>query len=142
MEHFVLMLLPVGVILAGVIVIIMSSVIGRKAMASLTWPSVTGTVLVSQMVEETSGEVSGYSPLVTYSYAVSGQALQSSRVAFVASKSKKVVAKYPKGSPVQVYFDPQQPSKAVLEKGGSTRFMVFLGVALILGGCLGFIVMI
>jgi hypothetical protein len=74
-------------------------------------------------------------PLVTYSYAVNGQAFQGSNVRVMASKSKKVLAKYPKGSVVQVFFDPHKPSTALLERGGSTAFMLFVGVAVILGSC-------
>jgi Protein of unknown function (DUF3592) len=132
-----LLLLPVALIVAGGILIRMSVTIGRKAKASLQWPSVAGTIVVSEMVEDRAGENVSSQPLVTYSYVVNAQALRSSRVGFVASKSRKVVEKYPRGNPVEVFFDPQQPSSAVLERGGSTRFMVFLGGALIMGGCIG-----
>jgi hypothetical protein len=73
---------------------------------------------------------------VTYSYTVNGQALQCSRVKFSPARGKKVVAKYPTGNAVQVFFDPQQPSSAVLEKGGSTKVMLLVGVAVIVGCCL------
>ena len=136
-----LILVPVLAILSGVVLILVAISLGRKAKASLQWPAVPGTVLLSQLVEDNSGEFTSYLPLVTYAYAVNGQAFQSSRVAFVASKSRKVIAKYPKGNAVQVYFDPQQPSTSVLEKGGSTRFMVFIGIALIIGGCVAGLVM-
>ena len=132
---------PIGLIVAGAILIFVSITLGRKAKASLEWPAVPGTVVISQLVENTAGEATSYDPLVTYSYAVNGQAFQCSRVGFIASKSKKVLAKYPKGGAVQVFFDPAKPSSTVLEKGGSTRFMVFLGVALIVGGCLAAVVM-
>lgn len=96
-----------------------------------------GTVTVSQLIEDDVGEVSSYVPLVTYAYVVNGQALQCSRVRIMASKSKKVLAKYPKDSAVQVFFDPQKPSTAVLEKGGSAGLLVmmFVGIAVILGSC-------
>jgi hypothetical protein len=136
-----LLLLPVAVIVAGGLLIRMSVTIGRRAKASLQSSSVPGTIVVSEMVEDKAGEISSTQPLITYSYVVNAQALRSSRVGFVPSKSSKVVAKYPRGNPVEVFFDPQEPSSAVLERGGSTRFMVFLGVALIVGGCVGVLVM-
>jgi hypothetical protein len=136
-----LLLLPIAVIAAGGILIRMSVTIGRKAKASLQWTSVPGTIVVSEMVEDKVGENASSQPLITYSYVVNAQAFRSSRVGFVSSKSSKVVAKYPRGNPVEVFFDPQAPSSAVLEKGGSTRFMVFLGVALIVGGLIGVLVM-
>jgi hypothetical protein len=137
-----MVLVPILTILSGVILILVAISLGRKAKASLQWPAAPGTVVVSQLVEDTAGEISSYLPLVTYTYAVNGQAFQSSRVGFVASKSRKVLAKYPKGNAVQVFFDPQQPATSVLEKGGSTRFMVFIGIALIIGGCVAGFVMI
>jgi len=109
---------------------------GRKAKASLQWPSVPGTVVFSGMVRDksaSSDDTNPYDPVVTYSYVVNGQALQSSNVRFSGISSKKSLAKYPTGNPVQVFFDPQQPATAVLEKGGSTRVMLFVGVAVISG---------
>jgi hypothetical protein len=64
---------------------------------------------------------------------VNGQPFQSSRVGFNGVKSKRMLAKYPKGSRVEVFFDPSQPSTAVLEKGGSTKIGLFVGAAVILG---------
>jgi hypothetical protein len=129
---------PVVGFLAGGLLICMSIVNGRKAKASMQWPSVQGTVVFSEMVMDTStsSDIATWSPVVTYSYAVNGQALQCSRVKFSPARGKKVVAKYPKGNAVQVFFDPQQPSTAVLEKGGSTKVMLFVGVAVIVGCCL------
>jgi hypothetical protein len=108
---------------------------GRKAKASLQWPSVAGTVLLSQMVEYSAGETNSSYPSVTYSYVVNGQALQSSRVSFHPSKSEKVVKKYPTGNSVQVFFDPQDPSTAVLETGGYPRIMLAFGIACIVFCC-------
>jgi hypothetical protein len=63
------------------------------------------------------------------------------RVRFSPTRGKKILEKYPKGSKVDVLFDPQHPSTAVLEKGGSTRVMLFAGVAVIAGSCLvGFLI--
>ena len=121
-----------------------SIVNGRKAQASLQWPSVPGTVLYSQLVRDStsgSGDVETFSPVITYTYIVNGQGLQCSRVNFSGTKSKKQLATYPKGIPVQVYYDPQQPTTAVLEKGGSTKVMLFVGIAVIAFGCVVALVM-
>jgi hypothetical protein len=129
---------PVGGFLAGGLLICMSIINGRKAKASMQWPSVQGAIVSSEMVMDTStsSDIATWSPVVTYSYTVNGQALQCSRVKFSPARGKKVVAKYPKGNAVQVFFDPQQPSSAVLEKGGSTKVMLLVGVAVIVGCCL------
>jgi hypothetical protein len=132
---------PVAGLLIGGLLIGMSIVNGRKAKASLAWPSVPGAVVSSVMVQEGTGEVVTFTPVVTYNYVVNGQALQCNRVRFSPVRGKKVLEKYPTGNPVQVFFDPQHPSTAVLEKGGSTRVMMFAGVAVIAGSCLvGFLI--
>jgi hypothetical protein len=119
-------------LLVGGFMIYMSIVNGRKAKASLTWTSVAGEVVFSGMITDGSDQNTFY-PSVTYNYSVNGQPLQSSRVGFNGVKSKKMLAKYPKGSRVEVFFDPNQPSTAVLEKGGSTKTGMFVGAAVILG---------
>jgi hypothetical protein len=123
--------LVAGILLGG-FMIYMSIVNGRKAKASLTWTSVPGNVVFSGMVTDGSDPDKFY-PSVTYNYTVNGQTFQSSRVGFNGVKSKKMLAKYPKGSCVEVFFDPSKPSTAVLEQGGSTRIGMLVGVAVILG---------
>jgi hypothetical protein len=127
---------PVVGLLCGGLLIWMSIVNGRKAKASLAWPSAPGTVVSSVLVQDTTGEITTFTPVVTYTYVVNGQTLQCDRVGFSPTRNKKILAKYPKGNPVQVFFDPQHPSTAVLEKGGSTRVMMFVGIAVIAGSWL------
>jgi hypothetical protein len=93
-------------------------------------------VVSSVLVQDTTGEITTFTPVVTYTYVVNGQTLQCDRVGFSPTRNKKILAKYPKGNPVQVFFDPQHPSTAVLEKGGSTRVMMFVGIAVIAGSWL------
>lgn len=85
------------------------------------WLSTTGTVLTSRLEEWESspGEIMDY-PVVTYSYHVNGQAYEGRRIAPSAesggSGAGKVIARYPVGSSVQVFYNPQDPSAAVLER--------------------------
>jgi hypothetical protein len=103
---------------------------------------VPGAVISSVMETDTNGgDIATFTPVVTYNYVVNGQTLQCNRVRFSPTRGKKILEKYPKGSRVDVFFDPQHPSIAVLEKGGSTRVMLFVGVAVIAGSCLvGFLI--
>jgi len=118
-----------GALLGGFF-IYMSIVNGRKAKASLTWPSVPGEVTFSGMITDATDRETFY-PSVTYGYVVNGQKFQSSQVGFSGIKSKKILTKYPKGSRVDVFFDPSKPSTAVLERGGSSKAGMFVGVAVI-----------
>lgn len=85
------------------------------------WLSTTGTVLTSRLEEWESspGEIIDY-PIVTYSYQVNGQAYEGKRIApsveSGGSGSAKVIARYPVGASVQVFYNPGDPSAAVLEK--------------------------
>lgn len=127
---------PLIGLLIGSIFIIMSIIDGRRAKASLQWPSVPGLVIFSGMIRDTqSNDASSPTPVVTYSYAVNGQAFQSSRVRFNPVKSKKVLAQYPRGNQVQVFFNPQQPAMSVLQQGGSTMVGIIVGIAVIVGSC-------
>jgi hypothetical protein len=121
-----------GGLLVGGFMIYMSIVNGRKAKASLTWTSVPGEVVFSGMITDGSEQDKFY-PSVTYKYSVGGQTFQSSCVVFNGVKSKKMLAKYPKASRVEVFFDPRKPSTAVLEQGGSTKIGMLVGVAVVLG---------
>jgi hypothetical protein len=124
----VALLLAVGV-LAGGLLIFLSIRDGRTSKASLQWLSVPGTVVFSQWVNyATAGEPPSSAPEVKYTYVVNGQTWQSSRVKFGGVARQKILDKYPNGNPVQVFFDPQQPSNAVLEPGGSTQVMLFAGI--------------
>jgi hypothetical protein len=102
----------------------------RRRMSQVsTWPSTMGTV-VSSEIELRSDSDSGTTeyPAVTYSYQVNGQAYQNEKLApgpeIGGSGARKVVAKYPAGAQVMVFYDPQKPSDAVLERnaGSALRF--------------------
>src|SRR5271155_1146699 len=74
---------PVVGILGGGLLIGMSILNGRKAKASVEWPSVPGAVISSVMVTDTnSGDIATFTPVVTYNYVVNGQTLQCDRVRF------------------------------------------------------------
>jgi hypothetical protein len=127
---------PLIGLLIGAIFIVMSIIDGRRAKASLTWPSVPGVVVFSGMIfDKQSTDGNSPTPVVTYSYAVYGRQFQSSRVRFNPVKSKKILAQYPRGNAVQVFFDPQKPAMSVLQQGGSTMVGIIVGVAVIIGSC-------
>jgi hypothetical protein len=111
----------------------------RNVAASRNWQPTTGQVLSSRIVVRYSEEGGGTDyPDVTYGYSVMGQQYQSDRI-FVGGAvgglgARKTIERYPVGSPVQVYFNPQRPDQAVLERRSPTA--VFLAI---LGGVMGLI---
>jgi len=100
------------------------------------WPFTMGTVLMSTLEARHSSE-GGYTnyPVVMYSYQVNGQAYQGNKIApgmeVGGSGVGKVVARYPAGAQVSVFYNPQNPSDAVLEKKAPAQFWIWFILILI-----------
>ena len=93
------------------------------------WPSVTGTVLTSMLEVRNSEDGTVNYPLVQYGYQVGGQTFQGSRIApgmeVGGSGAGKVIARYPVGTQVPVFYNPQNPSDAVLEHKAPAQFWIW-----------------
>lgn len=99
-----------------------------QAQASQSWPSVMGTVASSSVEVSTSSDSEGgtstsYYPAVTYAYDVLGHRYSSDRVAFgfrVGSgnraQAQAVADRYIAGNQIRVYYNPNNPGEAVLER--------------------------
>lgn len=103
----------------------------RRRMATVSqWPSTMGTVMMSRIEQRSSDD--GYTdyPVVQYSYQIGGQAYQSMKLApgpeVGGTGARKVVAKYPAGAQVMVFYDPQNPSDAVLERKAPAQWLMWL----------------
>ena len=104
----------------------------RRRMAVVSqWPSVMGTVVASRIEQRHSSD-SGWTdyPAVQYSYQVGGQTYQSMKLApgpeVGGSGARKVVARYPAGAQVMVFYNPQNPSDAVLERKAPAQWLMWL----------------
>jgi hypothetical protein len=101
----------------------------RKINAVNQWPATTGTVVTS-MLESRSSE-DGYTnyPVVVYTYQLMGQTYQSRTIApgmeVGGTGAGQVISRYPLGSQVQVFYNPQNPSDAVLEKKAPAQFLMW-----------------
>jgi hypothetical protein len=101
--------------------------IRRKEKASAHWPTANGTITTSDVAEEISTdkddrEVVKYRADIRYSYRVAGHDYSSStrkwgwtEIYPDAEGPAAIVAKYPKGGNVPVFYDLAEPSNAVLE---------------------------
>jgi len=128
-------LLTVGIILFVLFIlnVILLAVIYfmRKKMAEVNqWPSVMGSVVMSTIERRSSEDGHTDYPVVQYSYQVNGQPYQSSKLApgpeVGGSGARGVVAKYPAGAQVMVFYNPQKPSEAVLERKSSALWVMWL----------------
>lgn len=83
--------------------------------ASKRWPTTTGEILESNLEEDSDG----WGPYVRYAYAVKGT---NDRLYFYLSNrsseqdAKKHLSPYPIGKAVTIYYNPQKPEEAVLDR--------------------------
>lgn len=107
----------------------------RKMAAVSQWPSTMGTVMASTIEQRSSSE-GGYTdyPVVQYSYQVNGQPYQALKLApgpeVGGTGARKVVGRYPAGAQVMVFYNPQNPSDAVLERKAPAQWIMWLLLAI------------
>lgn len=137
---------------AGVFMIVSNLRARKKAEASQSWPTTQGQVTFTNVVEKTRTDSDGdtstsYEPVIKYSYVAAGQEYTSDKVSFgfrqgynSYGKAYRALGSYSAGVPVTVYYDPANPTDAVLErKVGSKMLTLVLGIIfLIISICLGF----
>lgn len=136
----------------GVWMILKSNKDKKKVGESTNWPSTSGTITDSHITESVStsddNNITYYRPAISYKYEVIGTSYESNRLMFGAAQSgsrggaQTVVAKYPVGSAVTVYYNPVDPKEAVLERQSkSTNVTMILGIVFIVMavcvGCIG-----
>lgn len=138
----------------GVLLIVLYKRGKKKAIQSLTWPETTGTIIQSRVATEYStmggddDEHAGGQPMyfadVQYTYRVEEMLYISERLSFGGKrqysnpqKAEEEAARYPEGSTVAVFYDPEKHKSSVLERSakGSGAFLaagiVFLGIGFI-----------
>lgn len=140
--------IPEAMVVLGLAVTYWGSQVAKQSEASAFWPSTSGTVLASRVTSTTfsgsssarsSGSSSAsregktrYGPYVQYEYRAQGQRFVGEGVRLVTqlheseAEARAVVDRYPVGSHVQVFFDPDDPGTAVLESGAELESYVIL----------------
>jgi hypothetical protein len=102
----------------------------RRMVAVSQWPSTIGTVNNSYLERRSSDSGSTNYPVVHYSYQVGGQAYQGVKIApgpeVGGMGAGKVIARYPTGAQVMVFYNPQNPSDAVLETKAPAQWIMWL----------------
>lgn len=99
------------------------------------WEETMGEITRSAMEDDTVLEIEArYSAIIRYSYIVNGREYSSSQIAYGLTKkegsrsqAKKIIRKYPFGKKVKVYYNREEPSKAVLEVGSSSTDWLIVG---------------
>jgi hypothetical protein len=113
-----------------------------RVRASRNWPHVAGRIVESAVERQLGGKGRpSYMPRIRYRYRVEGRDYVSSQVTFWGSVggsqwlAERTTRRYPQGSAVTVYYNPEDPHDAVLDRAFSLVILVlppagllFLGV--------------
>jgi len=109
-----------------------------NARRSTEWPSVPGVVQRSKVATSTSDGKTMYKADVVYKYQVGDRDYQCSTVAFGGDFSSSdsswahaVRDKYPAGSEVEVFYQPEEPANAVLEPGATWKSYMVFGIGMV-----------
>lgn len=101
------------------------------AKESNNWPSVEGIIVQSEVDEWRKRNkkskfpkyITTYDPEIRYEYEIDGKSYTNSKIDFRShdryrsNYAKGIVAKYPVGKKVEVFYDPSSPVRSVLETG-------------------------
>jgi uncharacterized protein DUF3592 len=111
-----------------------------KSSRALTWPTAEGKVLDSRLLAVRDNRGDTWKAHVLYEYSVNGVSYRSDVLQLEAGSSsftggaEKTIARYPVGSVVPVYFNPESPGDAMLEPGKMTWWIFFAGICFLFGG--------
>ncbi len=103
---------------------------------SAAWPSVTGVVINSEKKNDTTTDGGiCYRPQVVYAYEVAAKKYVGDRISFLDSgtgqgfKVDSILARYPKGQSVTVFYDPKDAAVCVLEKKAGWNWLMIATAA-------------
>ena len=111
----------------------------KKAEESQSWSSASGRIMESYVRREESMDSEGftttyYYPEILYVYQFLGAEYTGDKIAFGGkvgesqNKAKERLVQYPVGKNVIVYYDPNNPEDAVLERKMSGKTMLIVGI--------------
>lgn len=99
----------------------------RRMAAGTNWPRAAGTIVASSVSQSAAPRTGDDTATVEvrYRYRVGGRDYEGTRIRFggqarmSALAADGIVAKYPRGAAIDVFYNPKSPSQAVLEPGNS-----------------------
>jgi hypothetical protein len=138
---------PVLNLVAGGVLIVVAILFSDipKMIASQGWPTTDGTILYHKFVgvkfkEYDGGFYTRTDVYIRYEYSVAGISYTSLSINSIDTPSNPVsyASRFPVGEAVIVYYNPKNPSDAVLEPGFVNIFKAFGGLSfylLVVGAC-------
>jgi hypothetical protein len=104
-------------------------------LAARRWPAAPGTIIGAEVrVAPGSDEEPFYDAVVRYAYTVQGQEYEGAQddltyVSNVQDAAQAIVARYQVGASVLVYYDPQAPQRALIDRSIRPHHLVGLSLA-------------
>lgn len=101
-----------------------------RSMIAAQWPQANGEILRSEFLSSTSSQANQLR--LEYAFEVDGQVHQGTRISFTmiwgGGFTRALESRYPPGQKVEVYYEPSDPTQAVLEIRIPTLYwMTFIG---------------
>lgn len=138
---------PMGLSIAGSVVVWGGFELRDRARRMNAWRSVRGTVTGSAVVADGTFDdgSTAYRPRIRYKYVVAEQEYSGQRRSlinvgvgfFLRGAAQRIVDRYPVGSEVIVFYDPANPGEAILERPDPVAgpgLLFALGAGLVAGG--------
>ena len=107
-------------------------------LAARRWPAAPGIIIGAEVrVTPRSGEEPFYDAVVRYAYTVQGQEYEGAQddLTYVSNSqdaAQAIVARYQVGASVLVYYDPQAPQRALIDRSICLHYLVGLLLASLL----------
>ena len=127
--------LPLVLLLVGGVLAFVGWRLGGEARASAAWPATDAVVESARVVEQAeANEKRLFRAAIRYRYQVGDTRYSGERVSYDMAPSpqpgiaRAIVERYPAGASVKVFYDPSDPSRAVLEPGGAIAPWVLVGL--------------
>ncbi len=121
----------------------------RQNDAHNRFQQVTAHVVSSRVTSSSSGSGSNrttsYQPVITYRYTVEGHEYESKQYHFFGrghstwESADQVASAYPVGKEITAYYDPDDPSVAVLDRSPVNMTLIYTGAAIFWGVVAGLI---
>jgi hypothetical protein len=133
----------------ALVMMLFARMLGKQSRAMKAWPQIAGRITKSEVattVQEhqhaNSGrvdDVTMYVPRVVYTYQVGGNSFEGDNIGWSGSASspsyaEKTIKRFALQTPVQVFYNPQDPTQSTLKPAGAVFAIVLWLLAMLIAG--------
>ena len=145
----ILAIVGIGLGIGGyLLAFVLGASVLNEGKISEAWPSTTGVIIESKLSSrrvtgstKNAGSHTRYFPIVKYTYELEGTEFTGDRIRIGGlegdeAEIRRVLAEYPVGSEVRVFYSPDAPQQSVLQTGifgGAYVALVFGFIMLVIG---------